>query len=262
MNKENQSLRARNMNENSALNAKDSDSLKSLIKENISTQQRSHMKRTSSFKKNDNNENSKYDENTKDSNKSKGKVENESKAPLTSRRTFEGLNRTSPSVPLLLQRPNKAMLEEGGLPAVELLRSDTSQAEESAVLDETHLVNLHHRMTKGLYRGPTQTSVLELKEKLSNIKHQVEQKDDHITTLGDMKMKVVRERKLRKSHIQELKAEIAEKEGEQEELLAILNPIDENEKVQQTKQKQDLIEDLLNQLSFLNYEISEAQTTA
>lgn len=128
-------------------------------------------------------------------------------------------------------------------------------------MDQTHLVNLHHKLTKDLHRSAAaQASQVEaLKERLNRLKKDAQMKREKITRMEDKKMKIIREGKLRKSHIEELKREIKEKEEMQEELLAILKPIENDAKVQRLKQKQDCVVELLNTLSFLNYEISELQ---
>lgn len=108
----------------------------------------------------------------------------------------------------------------------------------------------------------TQTKMVEeLKKKLDVLKQENEAKKERLAHTREIKNKIVRE-KMIKSRIEDLKKDIAEKEEIQEELLAIMKPIEENSRVKILKQKQDLVEELLNTLSFLNYEILELQEKA
>lgn len=120
---------------------------------------------------------------------------------------------------------------------------------------------MHHRVIKELQTPVVvveTTNAQELIEKLNHLKQQRDTKQNKLQEIREKKQVVVRTRVTIKKRIDKLKKEITEQEEIQEELLSIISPIEENaSRAELLKKKQDLVEELLNTLSFLHYQIQE-----
>lgn len=142
----------------------------------------------------------------------------------------------------------------------EHVRSDMTTEQPPVVDLDQHLVHLHHKKTRELYIEAVKgTKIESLKQELSKLKQVNTEFKERLAKTKELKTDIIKTGKMRKLHIEELKKEIAENEEIQEELLAIVKPIKEGSSVRRLKQKNDLVVELLNTLSFLNYEISELQ---
>lgn len=140
----------------------------------------------------------------------------------------------------------------------------TEQTKSTTAIEQSPVSeHKNYKEAKELRMDTAQTKLIqELKQKVSELKQQNNDKKEILAKTVDSKNKIIKAEKVRKSHIEELKQEIAEKEEIQEELLSILKPIEEKSSLQRLKQKQELVIELLNTLSFLNFEISELQENA
>lgn len=142
----------------------------------------------------------------------------------------------------------------------EHVRSDMTTEQPPVVDLDQHLVHLHHKETRELYVEAVKDIKIEsLKQELSKLKQVNTEFKERLAKTKELKTDIIKTGKMRKLHIEELKKEIAENEEIHEELLAIVKPIKEGSSVRRLKQKNDLVVELLNTLSFLNYEISELQ---
>ncbi|KAG2237369.1 hypothetical protein BDF21DRAFT_494179 [Thamnidium elegans] len=242
-------LRTENHNENSSIT--DQDSLKGLIKGNVTSQQ---TRSKTHYVKIETNEKAK-------ANDVKGKTatENNTKNQNTTKKNFAELNKSASPTgsPILTKGTKKPSFHI----QTELERCETVVAESTPVSRHRHAVTIHHQVVKKL-QGPAVvveiTNAQELIEKLNHLKQQRDTKQNKLQEIREKKQIAIRTRATIKKRIDKLKIEIKEQEEIQEELLSIINPIEENaSRAESLKKKQDLVEELLNTLSFLHYQIQE-----
>ncbi|GAA5815100.1 hypothetical protein MFLAVUS_008606 [Mucor flavus] len=240
-------LRAESHNENSSIT--DQDSLKGLIKGSVTSQQtksKAHYEKieiTEKTKANDVKGKTATEKNTKNQNKTK--------------KNFAELNKSASPTgsPILTRSTKKSSIQI----RTEHERADVVVTEFTPVPRHSSPVHVHHRVIKELQTPAVEaTNAQELIEKLNHLKQQRDTKQNKLQEIREKKQVVVRTRVTIKKRIDKLKKEITEQEEIQEELLSIISPIEENaSRAELLKKKQDLVEELLNTLSFLHYQIQE-----
>ncbi|GAA5802821.1 hypothetical protein HPULCUR_008296 [Helicostylum pulchrum] len=242
-------LRAESHNENSSIT--DQDSLKALIKGHVTSQQtrsKTHYEKIETIEK------------TK-ANDVKGKTATEKnmKNQNTTKKNFAELNKSASPTgsPILTRSTKKSSFHI----RTEHERADAVAIESTPVPKHTSAITMHHRVIKELQTPVVvveTTNAQELIEKLNHLKQQRDTKQNKLQEIREKKQVVIRTRVTIKKRIDKLKKEITEQEEIQEELLSIISPIEENaSRAESLKEKQDLVEELLNTLSFLHYQIQE-----
>lgn len=143
----------------------------------------------------------------------------------------------------------------------EQLRSEAVLVEPTSVSRYRSEVTLYHKVIKPLHvpEATVETTNADaLIKQLNHLKQQKEIKENKLQEIRQKKQAITRTRATAKSRIHKLKEDIKEQEELKNELLAIITPIEENaSRAESVKQKQDLVEELLNTLSFLHYQIEE-----
>lgn len=191
--------------------------------------------------------------------KGKTVTEKNTKNQNKTKKNFAELNKSASPTgsPILTRSTKKSNIQI----RTEHERADVVVTEFTPVPRHPSPVHIHHRAIKGLkipVVAVETTNAQELIEKLNHLKQQRDTKQNKLQEIRAKKQVVVRTRVTIKKRIDKLKKEITEQEEVQEELLSIISPIEENaSRAELLKKKQDLVEELINTLSFLHYQIQE-----